>query len=197
VKKMKIGKYSFEEYLCQLQSFHGNLAPGLVVGGFMVELALKSFPQGELFNAICETSMCLPDALQLLTSSTVGNGRITVLNFGRFAIALYGIGSGKGVRVYLDSSKLERYPEIKSWFLKLKTKQEQNRELLLSQMKEAGERILSVQRIRVEPAPLKRGRMGPVAVCPVCGEAYPVRSGNACSACQGESPYLEVGAYGS
>ena len=193
---MKIGKFSYEEYLHRLQSFHGSLAPGLVIEGFMVELALKSFPQGELFNAICETSRCLPDALQLLTSSTIGNGRLVVLNFGRFAIALYGKDSGNGVRVYLDSSKLEKYPEIRSWFLKLKPKKEQDSSLLLSQMKDTGEQIVSIQRIRVQPSLLKRGKMGPVANCPLCGESYPVRSDNAaCRACQGESPYLEVGGH--
>ena len=192
---MNIGTYSYDDYLQLLQSFHGSLAPGLIIGGFMVELALKSFPKGELFNAICETSTCLPDAVQLLTVSTIGNGRLTILDFGRFAITFYGKDSGKGVRVYLDASKLEKYPEIKSWYFKLKPKQEQDSPLLLSQMKEAGERILSLQRIRVEPASLKRGKIGAVAPCPRCGEAYPLRTGNVCRACQGESPYLEVTDY--
>jgi formylmethanofuran dehydrogenase subunit E len=159
----------------------------------MVELARQSLPEGELFNAICETQMCLPDAIQLVTSSTIGNGRLTVLNIGRFAIALYGKDSGKGVRVYLDSSKVEKYPEIKSWYFKLKLKKEQDSPLLISQMKEAGERILSVQRVRVQPESLRRKKMGPVANCPLCGEAYPVQTGDACRVCRGESPYLETG----
>jgi formylmethanofuran dehydrogenase subunit E len=192
---MKIGTYSYDEYLHLLRSFHGSLAPGLIIGGFMIELALKSFPKGELFNAICETSACLPDAVQLLTVSTIGNGRLTILDFGRFAITFYGKDSGKGVRVYVDSSKLEKYPEIKSWYFKLKPKQEQDSPRLLSQIKEAGELILSVQRIRVEPVSLKRAKIGPVAQCPLCGEAYPLRVGKACKACQGESPYLEVTDY--
>ncbi len=190
---MKIGTYSLEEYLDRLTSFHGSLAPGLIVGGFMVELARRSLHQGEFFNAICETAMCLPDAIQLLTSSTIGNGRLTVLNFGRFAITLFGKDSGKGVRVYVDAKKVEKYSEIKSWYFKLKPKKEQDSALLIRQMKEAGEEILSMQRVRVQPDALKRKKMGPVAICPLCGEAYPVRSGDACKACRGESPYLGAG----
>jgi len=36
---MDICAYSFEEYLNMVKSFHGSLAPGLVIGGFMVDLA--------------------------------------------------------------------------------------------------------------------------------------------------------------
>ncbi len=189
---MRIGTYTYEEYLERLQAFHGSLAPGLIIGGFMVELALKSFPKGELFNTICETSKCLPDALQLLVVSTIGNGRLAVLDFGRFALTLYGKDSGMGVRVYLDSRKIERYPEIKSWYFKLKPKKEQDMPLLLSQIRSAGEGILGLQQVRVRPETLKRKKMGPVANCPFCGEAYPAQDGTACRACQGESPYLET-----
>lgn len=57
---MKFGHYSYDEYLHLIKSFHGRLAPGLVLGGFMVNLALKSLPDGDIFYAICETSDCLP-----------------------------------------------------------------------------------------------------------------------------------------
>ena len=35
-------------------------------------------------------------------------------------------------------------------------------------------------------------RRGMRQVCPACGEAYPVRHGDRCKGCQGESPYLEI-----
>jgi formylmethanofuran dehydrogenase subunit E len=189
---MKINTYSREEYLQQLKSFHGNQAPGLIIGWSMVNLALRSLPEEGLFNAVCETPACLPDAIQLLTSCTIGNGRLTVLNIGRFAAALYEIYGGVGVRVYLDSIKLKKYPEINSWFFKLKSKREQDFQLLISQILEAEEQIVSMQRVRVQPVSLRRKKMGPVADCPLCGESYPVRDGLSCRACQGESPYVEV-----
>ena len=189
---MKKGSYSLEEYLELLTSFHGSLAPGLIIGGFMVEMAMKSLPKEGLYNAICETPKCLPDAIQLLTPCTIGNGWLTVLPLGRFAIALYDKDSGAGVRVYLDSKKLEKYQEIKAWYYKLKPKREQNFPLLIAQIKEGGGEILSLQHIRVQPEMLKRKIMGPVAACPRCGECYPVRDGDSCKACQGASPYREV-----
>jgi len=44
---MNICTYSYEEYLHLVKSFHGNLAPGLIIGGFMVDLAMKNLPEGE------------------------------------------------------------------------------------------------------------------------------------------------------
>ena len=189
---MKINTYSQEEYLEQLKAFHGSMAPGLIIGGAMVNLALKVLPKDKLFDAICETPLCLPDAIQLLTPCTIGNGWLTVLNFGRFAITLYEKYSGVGVRIYLDSAKLKQYPEVYSWYFKLKTKPEQDFQLLISQIKEAKEQILSLQHIRVQPESLRRKKIGPVADCPECGECYPIRDGLSCRACQGASPYVEV-----
>jgi len=61
---------------------------------------------------------------------------------------------------------------------------------LFEEIREAGESLLSVQRVRVRPESVRRKKMGPVAACPQCGEAYPVRDGECCRACQGASPYL-------
>jgi formylmethanofuran dehydrogenase subunit E len=160
----------------------------------MVNLAQKTLPKDKLYDAICETPLCLPDAIQLLTPCTIGNGWLTVLNFGRFAITLYDKYSGAGVRVYLDSAKLKKYPEVYSWYFKLKPKPEQDFQLLISQIMEAEEQILSLQHVRVQPEELRRKKIGPVADCPQCGECYPIRDGLTCRACQGESPYREVGA---
>jgi formylmethanofuran dehydrogenase subunit E len=189
---MKIGTYSYEEYIHLVKSFHGSLAPGLVIGGFIVDLALKNLPEGEFFNAICETPICLPDSVQLLTPCTVGNGWLMVFNFGRFAVTLYEKTSGNGIRVYLDMLKLEKWPEVNGWFLKLKTKEEHDSQLLIDQIKEAGHGMLSMQRVCVEPERLRRRKMGPVAACPACGEAYPIKDGDECRSCQGESPYKEM-----
>ena len=189
---MKIGTYSYEEYVQLVTSFHGSLAPGLLIGGFIVDLALKSLPEGEFFDAICETPVCLPDAVQLLTPCTVGNGWVKILEFGRFAVTLYEKQGGEGVRVYLDSEKLKNWPEVYSWFFKLKTKKEQDYDLLISQIKESGHGMLSMQRVKVDPESLSRKKAGPSAICPSCGEAYPVKHGAQCRSCAGESPYLEI-----
>jgi formylmethanofuran dehydrogenase subunit E len=191
---MNICTYSYEEYLHLVKSFHGNLAPGLIIGGFIVDLAMKNLPEGEFFDAVCETPVCLPDAVQILTPCTIGNGWLSIINFGRFAVTLYEKYSGKGVRVYLDTKKLEAWPEVRDWYLKKKKKSEQNPELLMAQIKEAGHNLLSVQMVQVEPEKVRRKKMGPVGICPVCGEAYPSKHGEKCLNCQGETPYSEVAA---
>lgn len=187
---MNIGMYSYEEYFSRVESFHGFAAPGVIIGGFMVDLALKNRPDGEFFDSICETTVCLPDAVQLLTPCTFGNGWLTVFDFGKFAVTLYDKKSGRGIRVYLDMEKLKKFPEVNSWFLKLKTKKEQDYDLLMSQIKEAGHSIFSMQQVRVDPESVSRKKGGPSVKCPVCGESYPAKHGAKCRGCEGNEPYI-------
>jgi formylmethanofuran dehydrogenase subunit E len=114
---MQIGAYPYEDYRRRAEAFHGRLAPGLLIGGFLVDLTLQRLPSREDFAALCETEACLPDAVQLLTPCTAGNGRLKVLGFGRFAVSLYGRDDGVGVRAYLDMDRLKAWPEIQQWAL--------------------------------------------------------------------------------
>ena len=95
----RIGPFSFGEFVNRVREFHGFPAPGVVLGGIMVDLVLKNLPPDILFDALCETSKCLPDAVQLLTPCTVGNGWLTIRDWGRFALALYDKKTGTGIRV--------------------------------------------------------------------------------------------------
>ena len=88
--------------------------------------------------------------------------------------------------------KLDAWPEVRDWYLKKKKKNEQNSDLLMAQIKKAGHKLLSVQMVQVEPEKVRRKKMGPVGICPVCGEAYPSKHGEKCLNCQGETPYSEV-----
>ncbi len=186
---MNIGSYSVEDYMHLVKSFHGNMAPGLIIGGFMVDLAMQEFSEGVLFDAISETQTCLPDAIQLLTPCTTGNGWLRVLNFGRYALCLYDKYSGEGIRVFVDTEKLEAWPDIKTWFLKLKPKNEQDPSALRDQIIEAGASILTMQRVTMEIASFPKKGKGAIAACPACNEAYPAKDGPLCLACQGGSPY--------
>ena len=100
VKVMNIGSHSFDEFLHLVQSFHGHPAPGVIIGGIMVEVARRQLPVEVLFDAICETRNCLPDAIQMLTPCTIGNGWLKVVNVGRFALTLYDKYQGEGARVF-------------------------------------------------------------------------------------------------
>ncbi len=97
---MKIRNYTFEEFVDRVKEFHGYEAPGVIIGGFMIDLAYRHLPEGGLFDALSETPKCLPDAIQLLTPCTVGNGWLTVVNVGRYALTLYDQGEwGRGAGV--------------------------------------------------------------------------------------------------
>lgn len=186
---VRIGPYSFQEYLKTAESFHGYPAPGILVGGFMVDLAIRHMPKGILIDAISETTTCLPDAIQLLTPCTIGNGWLRILNLGRFALTLFEKYEGEGVRVFIDPAKLKPWSEIESWLMKLKPKAEQDNELLLSQIEEAGSSICGMQTVRVQSRFRGKKRRGGFTICALCGEPYPKRDGAVCRACQGEAPY--------
>jgi formylmethanofuran dehydrogenase subunit E len=186
---MNIGPYSVEDYMHLVKSFHGNIAPGIIIGGFMVDLAVKSLPEGILFDAVCETSACLPDAVQLLTPCTIGNGCLKVVEFGRYALCLYDKYQGHGIRVLVDTEKLEQWPEIKTWFLKLKPIKEQDSKILRDGIINAGLDILSIQYVKVKNMLIGKTGNGAIALCPECNEAYPIKDGSVCLSCQGNNLY--------
>jgi formylmethanofuran dehydrogenase subunit E len=185
----KIGRYTCEEYFDLVKAFHGSIAPGVIIGGIMVDMAMSRIPEKILFNVICETSSCIPDSVQLITPCTIGNGWLTVFNLGRFAVSLYDKYGGNGTRVYLDPNKLENWDEIQAWFLKLKAKNEQDTNRLIEQILIAGRSIYSLNSIQVKSLYLTRKPKKSIGVCVACGEAYPVKDSKICKGCQGETPY--------
>ena len=187
-----IGEYTFDEFLNAVESFHGYKAPGVVIGGIMVDFAMQQLASSTLFDAISETTYCLPDAIQLLTPCTTGNGWLRVFNLGRYAVSLYDKYQGDGFRVFVDSRKIQAFSEIHTWFFKLKPKKEQDDKLLMAQIREAGSSICSVEPVAIQPQYLKKRHKGRIVPCPLCSEAYPVDHGRICRACQGQTPYRVV-----
>jgi formylmethanofuran dehydrogenase subunit E len=162
----------------------------MVLGGIMVDLAYKHLSEGELFDALCETKKCLPDAIQILTPCTVGNGWLRIIDIGRYALALFEKQCGIGIRVFVDPPKLEPYPELKNWFFKLKPKKEQDQDLVLDEIREAGSTVCSFEEVRVDVDFIKVVRRKGFTTCPSCHESYPSDHGPLCRGCQGELPYL-------
>ncbi|RLB37895.1 MAG: tRNA CCA-pyrophosphorylase [Deltaproteobacteria bacterium] len=181
---------TYEEYLDMIMSFHGHVAPGVVLGGFMVELAWRHRPEGEFFDALCETRACLPDAVQILTPCTIGNGWLRVINVGRFALSLYEKYSGRGARVFVDAVKMDPFPELKAWFFRLKPKKDQSFDVLMEEIRRAGVSVCGVEHVNLDPAFVTSHRRKGFIVCPSCGEAFPLEEGPVCGGCRGELPYL-------
>jgi formylmethanofuran dehydrogenase subunit E len=182
---------SHNDFIEQAQSFHGKASPGLMIGSFMVKLAIHSIGHTERYHALCETAWSLPDAVQLLTSCTMGNGRLHIYELGRFALALYRIDSGKGVRVFIDIAKTEHWPAIRRWMLHEEISSDRERVLLDKEILRAGISILSTSSVQIETSLLHHPVYESHAVCISCGEVYPQRTGVRCRACQGYSPYKD------
>ncbi len=171
------------------RAFHGYPAPGLIIGVRMVSLAMQQLPENILFDAVSETSSCLPDAVQILTLCTVGNNWLKVMDLGRYALALYDKFTGKGVRVSIDSLRLKKWPELYAWLYKTKAKHEQDSEALYSDIQTAAGHVLHIENIMMQSRYLKKISKGAIDTCPGCGEAFPLSHGNICRVCQGETPY--------
>ena len=188
-KGLTICGHPYSRYLEIVENFHGYVAPGMLLGGFMVDLASKHLSEGEYYDALCETRACLPDAIQVLTPCTVGNGWLRIIDLGRFALILYEKHSGAGVRVFVDPQKMDPFPELKSWFFKLKSKKEIDNVLLLDEIREAGSSVCSFEEVRVDLGLIRRKHREGFSICPSCHESYPSEHGPRCRGCQRELPY--------
>ncbi len=179
---------SYEEFCEAVERFHGWKAPGVVIGGFMVDLAQEYIGQGVETDAIVETIHCLPDAVQILTPCTFGNGWMKVLDWDKFALTLYDKKKLEGVRVWLDLEKTRSFPDVYNWYMRLVPKKALPLDLLLKGIEEADREMLSSAPVQVirHQGKIKKGR---IEICSRCGEAYPACQGDACLTCQGKGYY--------
>jgi len=189
---MKEGQaFSFDKFIELATWFHNYPAPGLLLGGYMVEEAKRHIPEGVLFDAISETSWCLPDAVQLLTPCTIGNGWLRVKNSGVYAVSLFDKHTGEGVRVRLDPAKLDRFPHTLCWLMKTKPKKEQDSKALRREIRDHGLAMLSVEKVLIKAEVVRKRSKGKIALCPICGDAYPSFHGAICRNCSGDTPYVD------
>ena len=62
---------------------------------------------------VTETVVCLPDAVQLLTPCTIGNGFLQILDWGKFALTGYDRETLAGVRVWLNDEALTDWEALR------------------------------------------------------------------------------------
>ncbi len=190
---MKICGLSVDDFLKKIEDFHGWKAPGLTLGGLMVDWAKERIGPGVEADAIVETRHCLPDAVQIFTPCTIGNGWLKVLDWDKFALCLYDRRSFDGVRIWLDLNKTERFPNLYNWFMRQVPKKALPLDGLLKTILEAKRSVLSLQQVNVTHY-YKRIKKGDIHICPDCGEAFAANQGSKCSACQGKGYYRAVSA---
>jgi formylmethanofuran dehydrogenase subunit E len=185
-------------YLFRCIAFHTFPAPGLLIGAFMVDYALELLgtdaDTDQKLYAVCETQKCAPDALQVIAHCTYGNNRLRIVDLGRFALTVNKASDGnlaEGVRVYVDSGKLSRFPIIHSWFTNSPDFDKKTMtNPLFDEIFSAGRKILSEERVRVK---VEGKRAWTSVTCPKCGEMVPdysLGSDGLCAAC-GAAGYYE------
>jgi formylmethanofuran dehydrogenase subunit E len=152
----------------------------------MVDLAQDILGLRGLVDAVVETKLCLPDAVQIMTPCTYGNGWMTVKDWGKFALTLYDKERVDGVRVYLDMEKVKNYPHLYQWYMRQGRVETHE---VVSEIMEAERAIFSWQKVRVRLPPKEKG---PVSICPSCGEAHPASEGEFCLRCGGKDDYYEI-----
>jgi formylmethanofuran dehydrogenase subunit E len=177
-----------DECLQIIKGFHNWMAPGLVLGVFMVDRARNLIGEGIEADAVVETRHCLPDAIQLFTPCTYGNGWMKVLDWDKFALTLYDRFTLNGYRVWLDLGKAKTFPNLYNWYQRLVSKKELPLDILLGTILNAGDSVLSSVPIAMTHLS-RREKKAKTRVCPRCGEAYGAHQGLICAACAGESYY--------
>lgn len=179
-----------DEFLRRAEELHGHLSPGVVAGGFMLDKALKSYEPGEFLNAVVETVVCLPDAVQILTQCTLGNGFMQVLDWGKFAITLYDRQKLNGVRVWLDPEAVRTNQIVASWYLRSPGNGKVDKEVVIRELLSCGGELVQAFPVTLEVA-LKSTEKVPTGICVDCGESYPLRQGERCYTCQGQGYYSQ------
>jgi len=178
-----------DDLVLRIEEFHGYRSPGILIGSRMIETALHELGDTPYLNMVSETVVCLPDAVQLLTGCTIGNGFLQILDWGKFAVTAYDRMTLEGVRVWLDAERLNGYPLIKSWF-------ERNRggspkppfDDMAAEILSAESNLLPCRNVHLLKS-LKNDQPVPTRACPDCGEFYPERFGDRCPHCRGDAYY--------
>jgi formylmethanofuran dehydrogenase subunit E len=186
-----------EKHLCSrplidcfriIENFHGWKAPGLVIGMFMIDLARELVGESVESDAIVETRHCLPDAIQLFTPCTIGNGWMKIVDWDKFALSLYDRKNRNGYRVWLDLEKTKQFPDLYNWYMRRVPKKTLPLEVLVNTILSAQRAILSYESIYIIRLH-ERVKKEKITVCPMCKEAYAEKLGDACISCQGRGYY--------
>jgi formylmethanofuran dehydrogenase subunit E len=184
-----ICRMAIDDLVLKIEEFHGYRSPGILMGSRMIETALQGLGETPYLNMVSETVVCLPDAVQLLTGCTMGNGFLQILDWGKFAVTAYDRTTLEGVRVWLNPDRLEGYPMIRAWFKRNRNgKPKPPFEDMAAEILAAESALLPFRRVRLLK-PLKNDQPVPTRACPDCGEFYPERFGDRCPACRGDTYY--------
>jgi formylmethanofuran dehydrogenase subunit E len=179
----------FDAFVVEMEAFHGARAPGIVVGAMMLDRALATVPDSPDLAIAVETFNCLPDAAQVLTSCTIGNGRLKVYDWGKFALSAYNLVTLKGVRTWVVPEAVTKWPLINAWFNPAsRSGGRPEFASLVEPFFEARSELIGMREVSIV-MPDAAATSKKSGICRKCGESYYLRCGELCSACQGMAYY--------
>lgn len=172
-----------EEYINQIQSFHGHICPGLAMGIQASKIALDLIgphSTDEEVVAVVETDMCAIDAVQFMTGCTFGKGNLIHKDYGKNAYTFFRRSDSKAVRIVTKPSGWgDPNDEHRQLFAKVRagtaTPEERERfqELHIAKAKiildKPLEELFDYTEFTAQPP--KKARIHTSIVCAECGEA--------------------------
>ncbi|MCD1295040.1 formylmethanofuran dehydrogenase [Methanocella sp. CWC-04] len=182
------------QFIDKAVQYHGFPAPGVILGAYMIDLALEKLDTGpdEKLFAIAETSKCLSDSIGIITGCTPGSSKFLLFDTGRLSLAIGkddGTGIAKCVRAFVAHEKTEGYPALMTWYYN-EPDSKNDLPALLEDILKAGRSILLWEYVNA-PIPPKDQDWKP-AFCIKCGEMIPDKKleNGLCKACATGSCYI-------
>lgn len=91
-------------FLQKAKAFHGDICMGIVIGTRLTLAGMRSLGMDPAQHhrdliAFVEIDRCMSDAVQAITSCSLGHRTLKYLNYGKFGVTFYDLGSGRAVRV--------------------------------------------------------------------------------------------------
>jgi len=194
----------FKKILEEVFRFHTKRAPGLALGIVMVDFARELLgPVKGKLNAVAETQACLSDVIQVMTGCTIGNRYLKIFpDLGRFALTLYDREDGRGIRIFLDSQKVDsrETPELYKFIHRERDPsvqvggeaRDKSGEKIIAELEKVGRKIFTFQKVRLKE--FGKPAMLPAKICEKCGESFLSRSEKhlICDFCNGSKKYYDL-----
>lgn len=178
-------------------ALHGHLAPGIALGLRMCEVALSRLNAkkgNKHLIVISETARCLADAMQAATGCTLGHGNAIVEDYGKLAITIGDMRTGRGVRVALKEEANKLSSLMNKWMMRLGKLSHKEEDELSRQLLEIEEKYFLIQYVEINRN--QNFEKSALAKCSECGELIPdcltIMKDNrvCCKACAGIAYYM-------
>jgi formylmethanofuran dehydrogenase subunit E len=156
------------------EKLHGHLAPGIALGVRMARIALRRLRTrrgSKKLIAISETARCLADGMQAATGATLGHGNALVENYGKLALTVGRVDTGRGYRVALRRDAWRHSPLLKKWMMREGKLTRDEERQLASVLLGLGEEFLEVTPVKIELSSFFENSS--IVRCPRCDEHVP------------------------